>query len=364
MADKKKDGVGGGLVCAHCKKVGELGTMKRCGRCRLACYCSVECQKIHWKTGGHKKVCGKEGERGTSTDRAGASSGSDAPLEHPCPICLDSEDDAGGGFMCLSCGQMFCGSCKETLVARGVTHCPTCRAVLGIPPKEQGRLLRQLVARPDGRHTQEAQFLLGVYYMNGTGVAQDDAEALRWYRLAAEQGHVSARSNVGVCYATGTGVVQDATEAVRWFRLAADQGDAAAQLNLGGCYAKGTGVDQDAAEAARWYRLAADQGDADAQSTLGVCYAIGMGVDQDAAESVRWYRLAVDQGDADAQVNLGGCYLEGIGVVKDHAEAMRWLRLAADQGHAVALTAVERFGKYVALESTLGIPIEFKGRST
>jgi hypothetical protein len=49
----KKDGVGGGLVCAHCKKVGELDTMKRCGRCRLACYCSVE---LHWKIGGHKKV--------------------------------------------------------------------------------------------------------------------------------------------------------------------------------------------------------------------------------------------------------------------------------------------------------------------
>jgi hypothetical protein len=56
----KKGGVGGGLVCAHCKKVDDLGTMKCCSRCKHVHYCSVECQKLHWKRGGHKQACGKE----------------------------------------------------------------------------------------------------------------------------------------------------------------------------------------------------------------------------------------------------------------------------------------------------------------
>jgi len=34
-----------------------------------------------------------------------------------------------------------------------------------------------------------AQFALGVMYAEGRGVPQDDAEAVRWYGLAAEQGH-------------------------------------------------------------------------------------------------------------------------------------------------------------------------------
>jgi hypothetical protein len=57
----KKDGVGGGLVCAHCKKLGELDTMKRCGRCRRACYCSVECQKLRTtgEKAGTRKCVGK-----------------------------------------------------------------------------------------------------------------------------------------------------------------------------------------------------------------------------------------------------------------------------------------------------------------
>ena len=36
-----------------------------------------------------------------------------------------------------------------------------------------------------------AQYNLGNKYDNGTGVAQNYAEAARWYRLAAEQGHPS-----------------------------------------------------------------------------------------------------------------------------------------------------------------------------
>ena len=30
---------------------------KPCSRCRIAYYCSVRCQKHHWKVGGHKQRC-------------------------------------------------------------------------------------------------------------------------------------------------------------------------------------------------------------------------------------------------------------------------------------------------------------------
>ena len=39
----------------------------------------------------------------------------------------------------------------------------------------------------------DAQFTLGFRYEYGLGVPQDDAEAVRWYRLAAEQGNASAQ---------------------------------------------------------------------------------------------------------------------------------------------------------------------------
>ena len=50
-------------------------------------------------------------------------------------------------------------------------------------------------------------------------------------------------------YFHGKGVPQDYAEAVKWFRLAADQGDAGAQSILGVMYDEGHGVPQDYAEA-------------------------------------------------------------------------------------------------------------------
>ena len=68
-------------------------------------------------------------------------------------------------------------------------------------------------------------------------------------------------------------MAQDFAEAVHWYREAADQGLAAAQFNLGAAYNNGQGVAQDYLEAARWYRKAADQSAANAQHNLGVIYS-------------------------------------------------------------------------------------------
>jgi len=66
-----------------------------------------------------------------------------------------------------------------------------------------------------------AQYDLGVMYANGLGVPEDDAEAVRWYRLAADQGDASAQFNLGFMYVNGEGVPQDDVQAHMWFNLAA-----------------------------------------------------------------------------------------------------------------------------------------------
>ena len=69
-------------------------------------------------------------------------------------------------------------------------------------------------------------------------MAKDEAEAVKWYRKAAEQNDAEAQYNLGVCYANGQGVAKDEVEAVKWYRKAAEQNYAAAQYNLGVCYAQ------------------------------------------------------------------------------------------------------------------------------
>ena len=53
---------------------------------------------------------------------------------------------------------------------------------------------------------------------------EDDIEAVRWYRLAAEQGNANAQFNLGTMYDTGEGVPEDDIEAYALFSIAAAQG--------------------------------------------------------------------------------------------------------------------------------------------
>jgi hypothetical protein len=68
-------------------------------------------------------------------------------------------------------------------------------------------------------------------FKRGQGVAQDYVEAVRWYKLAAEQGDASAQFNLGNMYRKGQGVAQDFTRAHMWYNLAAVSGDKGAVKN-------------------------------------------------------------------------------------------------------------------------------------
>jgi TPR repeat protein len=96
-------------------------------------------------------------------------------------------------------------------------------------------------------------------YERGNGVARDYAEAVNWYRGAAEKGFPPAQSNLGVDYENGRGVPQDYAEAANWYRKAAEQGLPLAQNNLGSLYARGLGVPKDYVRAWMWFSLSAAQ---------------------------------------------------------------------------------------------------------
>jgi len=60
-------------------------------------------------------------------------------------------------------------------------------------------------------------------FNDGTGVAKDEVEAMKWFRKAAEQNDAGAEYNLGVCYNNGDGVAKDYLESYKWWLLAAAQ---------------------------------------------------------------------------------------------------------------------------------------------
>ena len=159
------------------------------------------------------------------------------------------------------------------------------------------------IAWPPGRDTPWHRVILVSSTATGDGVPQDDAEAVRWFRMATEQGYAEAQHNLGVMYENGDGTPEDDAEAVRWFRLAAEQGHVYAQYNLGLKYATGEGVPEDDAEAVRWYRLAAEQGLAEAQLNLGLMYAHGDGTPEDFVQAYAWFSIAAASGSETSKKN-------------------------------------------------------------
>ena len=69
-------------------------------------------------------------------------------------------------------------------------------------------------------------------YAEAEGVTQDYAEAVKWYRKAAEQGHAVAQDYLGFMYRYGLGVTRNDAEARKWYEKAAAQGDEHAERAL------------------------------------------------------------------------------------------------------------------------------------
>ena len=85
----------------------------------------------------------------------------------------------------------------------------------------------------------------------------DLEKAIKWYRMAAEQGYATAQFNFATMYSTGEGVPKNNKEAFKWYRKAAEQGHATSQVAIGKMCEKGGSVPKDIVAAHAWYAVAA-----------------------------------------------------------------------------------------------------------
>ena len=91
----------------------------------------------------------------------------------------------------------------------------------------------------DYYEAREALFNLGVCYWQDDGIGKDDAESLKWFRIAADQRHKDAPYVLALRYATGDGVEASKEKALEWIRT----GNERQNMTLG------TGLDMDKLEA-------------------------------------------------------------------------------------------------------------------
>jgi uncharacterized protein len=192
------------------------------------------------------------------------------------------------------------------------------------------RLLRQAA----DKKFVAAEESLGIFYAAGIGMPQPDpGEALTWYRKAAQHGSVDAATNIATMYATADGIPRDMDAAILWFRQAAEAGGATAQYNLALIYGRGDGVARDQQKSLDWLVKAADQDVIPALLNLGNRYLHPLdGSKPDVPRAMQRYQRAAELGDGLAQAILGDIYSGGTLLAADYEKAVRWYRMAADQG--------------------------------
>jgi TPR repeat protein len=123
----------------------------------------------------------------------------------------------------------------------------------------------ELTETPADLDNAEAQFSRGLSFA-WEGATQDYAQAVLWYRKAADQSHSLAQFNLALMYAAGQGVPRDEAQSKVWMQRSADLGDAGAQFNVGMKHHRASlhGLPEAAPEsriqAYKWLQLAAAQG--------------------------------------------------------------------------------------------------------
>jgi TPR repeat protein len=177
--------------------------------------------------------------------------------------------------------------------------------------------------------------MLVMAYTYGVGVKADSVSAFEMCRSAAAKGDLYGQYNLGVCYSSGEGVASDDAEAEKWFRLAAGRGYSPAHLSLALLLDK-RGDRESAAEALRLRVSAAERHNSHAKYLLAGYYARGEGLLRDLEKSHDLYLEAANAGHVKAQYELGFIYLGGRGVPKDLVSAYTYWKLAGKETSLVS----------------------------
>jgi TPR repeat protein len=187
-----------------------------------------------------------------------------------------------------------------------------------------------------------AMFNLATAYYNGDGVPSNIFRAYDWFLLAQESGSSNAPGavkrtadeigqkastdalvEVAEMYEKGDELAQNRAEAARWYRKGVDRKDPLAMVRLASILVNGVGVPQDYPQALQLCQSVAKDY-APAQFCVGYFLQHGLGVKQDAAGAAKWYEKSAAGAHSPAYMALGQMYWKGEGVKADPVEAYLW----------------------------------------
>lgn len=226
-----------------------------------------------------------------------------------------------------------------------------------------------------------AQYAIALFYFWGDATtiqsgknmaeleAQNGRESIKWYTMAAQQGHIPSFKNLYIStYKGQNGVPKDInrafmyaenlkdkvqipsylcdtiggdyetvknyTKMVEWYERGVAAGGSSSINNLGFSYLNGTGVAKNYDKAFELFTMGKDKGEPYSAYNLGRCYFFGWGCKEDKSQAFKLFKIAANANHKAAQAYLAQYYYEGLaGVPADYAECRRWAQRSAGNGY-------------------------------
>lgn len=174
------------------------------------------------------------------------------------------------------------------------------------------------------------------------------------YLALAELGDVKAAYSYGECLRRGVGVAQNEEEALFWYKASARQKYPGAAYRLAECL-RASRFGDSTKQVFFWLRVAAELGDVDAAFALAEKYETGDGVAASHRHALHYLTRAAMMGHEEARVALAHRYYVGDGVEKNVAAARYFMR-----GVPVSGFRMKRFVRRLGVgdvEEPLEIPL-------
>jgi TPR repeat protein len=192
----------------------------------------------------------------------------------------------------------------------------------------------------DTRKDSLSQFETGCRYFIGTGVRQNDIEAVKYLELSAAQGYVLAEFLLGTIFQKGTDVIKiDLPKALNYYMAAAKHKHAEAARKAGNFHFEGIGTAVNFKEAIKWWTLGEKFGDPVAAFNLIHMYEQGKGTSPNSAKADECMLRSAELGDRDGEFLLGLQLFFGFRNKSkvDTQQGLHWLKLSANKRHPDAL---------------------------
>jgi TPR repeat protein len=182
----------------------------------------------------------------------------------------------------------------------------------------------------------KSQYYLATYYEDGIYIEKNIEEAVKWCTKSAKQNYNNAQNLLGCYYEIGKYIKKNVDEAFNLYKKSAIQGNISAQYNLASCYEYGThSGGKNMEEAVKWYTKSAEQNYHRSQNNLGYLYENGLGTEKNMTEAIKWYKKSSKQDNCKAHYNLGNCYKYNKGIEKNDINlkiAFKLYNRAIEQG--------------------------------